>query len=82
MYKNSWGILITFGYYDKKKLKKYCLTNTDKIGFAKKKALIRFFLHIDPDKLDLDKLCKLECEIQWLAKAGIISMAQIPLKFE
>ena len=82
MFKNSWRIPITFRSWDKKKLKKYSLTKTNKIGFAHKKALIRFFLHIDPDELSIDKICRLECEIEWLAKSGLLSMAQVPIKFE
>ena len=52
------------------------------IGFAHKKALIRFFYKVNPDKLSLDELCKLECELEWIAKIGLISMAQLPLKFQ
>ena len=32
--------------------------------------------------MDLDERCKLECELAWIAKMGLIPIAQLPLKLQ
>ena len=82
MFKNSRRIFVTISGWDKKKLEKYNLTKTDGIGFAHITALIRFFYHKDPEKMSLDERCKLESELVWIAKMGLIPMAQLPLQLQ
>ena len=75
MPKNSRRIFVAILSWDKKKLEKYSLTETDGIGFAHINALIRFFYDKDPETMDLDESCKLECELVWIAKIGLITLA-------
>ena len=52
------------------------------IGFAHKKALIRFFFKENPDDLDIDQLCQRLAEIEWLSKLGVLSSGQFDLNFK
>ena len=31
---------------------------------------MRLYYHVDPDKLSLDTLCKMRCELEWLMDVG------------
>jgi len=37
-------------------------------------ALIRFYYKIEPEKISLDKRCKLEQELFWLSEQGVINI--------
>jgi hypothetical protein len=61
----------------KKKLEKYKLSDKS-IGFGEKTALIRYYLK--KDVTSADDFCVYWSEIEFLAKVGILTMAQVPLK--
>ena len=82
MFENCRRMPVTLWSWDKKKLEKYCLTKTDVIGFAHKKALIRFFYKENPDELDIDQICQRLSELEWLSKLGVLSSGQFNLKFQ
>ena len=76
MFKVCW-VSRSLRSWDKKKLTQYKLS--DKIvGYGQKLALIRFYLHKDVH--NLDEFAQYWCEIEYLAKIGVLTMAQIPLK--
>jgi hypothetical protein len=69
----SWGLRGRV----KKKLEKYKLSDKS-IGFGEKTALIRYYLK--KDVTSADDFCVYWSEIEFLAKVGILTMAQVPLK--